>query len=155
MWFSAWIADKEVWPSHFGVLFQWWPSPLRPSPLPPPPPQPRKKRIFPYSVKLLLQINSRATLPLESRNKRFTNVLEIRVSQKLAKLREEAHRMSGRERIGVNCVAWRAGFNTGSNIGRWDVVNLLLVGVNLFEPSALSLKTIFWDLNGVGVVKEG
>ena len=27
-------------------------------------------------------------------------------------------------------------------------------GWSKFKPSALSLKMIFWDLNGVGVVKE-
>ena len=38
----------------------------------------------------------------------------------------------GGERIGVNYVTGmgRTGFNTGSDIGRRDVVNLLLVGVN-------------------------
>ena len=40
-----------------------------------------------------------------------------------------------------------AGFNSGSNIGRCDVVNLLLVGVNL--------NPVLGDLNAVGVVKEG
>ena len=44
---------------------------------------------------------------------KLINTLEIRVSQKLAKLMGEAHRMSGMEggkRIGVNCVAWEVGF---------------------------------------------
>ena len=26
VWFSPWIADKEIWPSLFGAHFQWWPS---------------------------------------------------------------------------------------------------------------------------------
>ena len=50
----------------------------------------------------------------------------------------------GGDRIGevYSCGAGGVpGFNTGSNIGV-----ILLVGV--------TLKTIFWDLNGVGVVKE-
>ena len=44
-------------------------------------------------------------------------------------------------------------FNTGSNIGRCDVVNVLLVGVNL-NLSPLALKRIFWDVNGVAVENE-
>ena len=59
--------------------------------------------------------------------------LEIRVSQNLLG--------GGRP---IECQGWkrgrelkeivklgRAGFNTGSNIGRWDLINLYLVGVNL------------------------
>ena len=65
-------------------------------------------------------------------------LLEIRVSRTLEGGVGKAHKMSGIEvgggggRIGVNYVTGMggAGFNTGSNIGRWDLVNLLLVGVN-------------------------
>ena len=74
---------------------------------------------------------------------------EIRVSQNLAQLGGEAH--GSGERIGVNCVAWklRAGFNTGFNIERWDVVNLLLVGVNLNPVLSHYLNVV--DV----VIKEG
>ena len=44
VWFSPWIADKELWPSLFGAHFQWWPSPPEASALPLPP---KKKRTFP------------------------------------------------------------------------------------------------------------
>ena len=67
-------------------------------------------------------------------------LLEIRVSQNFA--RGEGHKMSemkeGRELEKVVLLG-RAGFNAGSNIGGWDVVNLVLVGV-ILSPSALSLK---------------
>ena len=59
------------------------------------------------------------------------------------KVQGDAHKMSGMEweGIGVNCITVK-GFNAGSIIGRWDA-------------SALALKRIFWDLNGVAVVKAG
>ena len=61
----------------------------------------------------------------------------------------KAHKMSGiegGERIGVNYVNGEGGFYH---------LALILEGESKFEPSALSLKRIFWGFNGVGVVKEG
>ena len=53
----------------------------------------------------------------------------------------------GQERNEVNHVAGEG----GSNIGSWNVLNLLWIK---FEPSALALKRIFRDYNGVAVVSE-
>ena len=61
------------------------------------------------------------------------------LEHKIAEPREargEAHKMSGMgggEKWSKLCNSelGRAGFNTGSNIGMWDILDLLLVGVNL------------------------
>ena len=55
--------------------------------------------------------------------------------------------MGGQERNEVNHVTGEG----GSNIGSWDVLNLLWIK---FEPGALALKRIFWDVNGLAVVSE-
>ena len=55
--------------------------------------------------------------------------------------------MGGQERNEVNHVTGEG----GSNIGSWDVLNLLWIK---FEPGALALKRIFWDVNEVAVVSE-
>ena len=79
--------------------------------------------------------------------------LEIRVSQNLAKL-GGCHKMSGMEG-GEN---WSKLYSLG---GRVSILALILEGEMLiafwleFQPRTLLLKKIFWDLNGVGVVKEG
>ena len=63
--------------------------------------------------------------------------------------------MEGGERIGVSCVAWEGGFQHWL-YKYWKVrFSKSSFGWSKFESSALSLKRIFWDLNGVGVVKEG
>ena len=78
----------------------------------------------------------------------LSSKLEIRVSQNLAKLGGGSpYGVGGQERNEVNHVTGEG----GSNIGSWDVLNLLWIK---FEPSALALKRIFWDLNGVAVVSE-
>ena len=80
--------------------------------------------------------------------KRITIIeLEIRVSQNLAKLGGIPEGVGGGRRNEVNHVTGEG----GSNIGSWDVLNLLWIK---FEPSALALKRIFWDVNGVSVVSE-
>ena len=37
----------------------------------------------------------------------------------------------------------------------YTFICLFSFGCSKFVPSAMSLKRMFWDLNGVGVVKEG
>ena len=54
----------------------------------------------------------------------------------------------------LSCKIVKNGFLHWHNIGRWDVVNLLLVGVNL-NSVLCRWKRIFLDFNGIGVVKEG
>ena len=90
----------------------------------------------------------------------ITFILEIRVSQKLAKPRGvgKGHKTTGMEGGGENrsklC-------NLGGRVSMLALIleyQMHLTGCTCwskFKPRALSLKGIFWDLNGVGVVKEG
>ena len=93
-------------------------------------------------------------MPAKSKDN-YISQLEKRVSQNLAKLvggGGEAYKMSGVEG-GEN---WSKLCSLG---GRVSTLALILEGEpfrwSKFQPSALLLKRIFWDLNGVGVVKEG
>ena len=58
----------------------------------------------------------------------------------------------GRE---VNCVTGEGGFQNWLYIILEAGMYLIPFGWSKFELSALALKRIFWDLNGVAVVKEG
>ena len=78
----------------------------------------------------------------------LSSLLEIRVSQNLAKLEGEAHKKSGMEGGGN----WSKLCSWGGRVTTLPIIlkvrcNLSPFGWSKFQPSALPLKRIFCDLN--------